>query len=145
MRESWRIAVRDATLLWPKALGYHAPMTPKTPDDPARIAGYHAHIYYDAGSRETAAWLRQVVGERFEAVLGRWHDEPVGPHPISMFQVAFGVEAFAGIVPFLMLNRGGLRILVHPETDNAYRDHAINALWLGEPVKLKLDILPGAR
>jgi len=116
-----------------------------TPNDPARITGYHAHVYYDAPSRAIAEQLRQAVGQRFTAVLGRWHDEPVGPHPISMYQIAFPVEEFARLVPFLMLNRAGLRILVHPESGNAYRDHAIHALWLGEPVTLKLDVLPGER
>jgi len=114
-------------------------------DDPGRIEGYHAHIYYDATSRAAAAQLREEVGERFVAVLGRWHDEAVGPHPISMYQIAFEVEEFPRIVPFLMLNRKGLRILVHPETGNGYRDHAIHALWLGEPVKLNLDFLKGER
>jgi aromatic ring-cleaving dioxygenase len=110
--------------------------------DPATITGYHAHIYYDAANRETAARLRQELGERFEGVVGRWHDEAVGPHPISMYQFAFAVEEFPKIVPFLMLNRGGLRILVHPETGNGYRDHAINSLWLGEPVPLRFDFFP---
>ncbi len=113
--------------------------------DPARIEGYHAHIYYDPQSRGAAERLRNTVAERFTAVIGRWHDEPVGPHPIPMYQIAFAAQEFARLVPFLMLNREGLRILVHPETGNAYRDHAINALWLGEPVKLKLDMLPGER
>jgi len=116
-----------------------------TLQDMSRIAGYHAHVYYDAQSRAIAEQLRLEVSERFTAVLGRWHDEPVGPHPISMYQIAFTAEEFPRIVPFLMLNRAGLRILVHPETGNAYRDHAVHALWLGEPVKLKLDILSGAR
>lgn len=114
-------------------------------DDPARITGYHAHIYYDAQSREAAAQLRREIGERFNAVLGRWHDEPVGPHPISMYQVAFPPDEFPHLVPFLMLNRAGLRVLVHPETGNGYRDHAVHALWLGEPVKLRLDVLRGER
>jgi aromatic ring-cleaving dioxygenase len=113
--------------------------------DRAQIEGYHAHVYYDPDSRGVAERLRNAVGERFAAVMGRWHDAPVGPHPISMYQIAFAAEEFARIVPYLMLNREGLRILVHPETGNAYRDHAINALWLGEPVKLKLDMLPGER
>ena len=113
--------------------------------DPARIEGYHAHVYYDAQSRGAGERLRRAVGERFAAVLGRWHYEPVGPHPISMYQIAFAPEEFSRIVPFLMLNREGLRILVHPETGNGYRDHAINALWLGEPVKLKLEVLSGER
>ncbi len=113
--------------------------------DPSRIGGYHAHVYYDAESRTNAARLRQAVGERFAVVLGRWHDEPVGPHPVSMYQIAFGVEEFPRLVPYLMLNREGLRILVHPESGNAYRDHAVYALWLGEPVTLKFDMLPGER
>jgi DOPA 4,5-dioxygenase len=113
--------------------------------DPALITGYHAHIYYDAQSRETAARLRQAVGEQFATQLGRWHDDAVGPHPISMFQVAFPVSEFPELVPYLMLNRAGLRILVHPETGNGYRDHAIYALWLGEPVPLRLDVLRGER
>jgi DOPA 4,5-dioxygenase len=116
--------------------------------DPARIEGYHAHVYYDpqdAHSRAAAERLRQQVGERFTTVLGRWHDEAVGPHPISMYQIAFAAEEFSRLVPFLMLNRAGLRILVHPNTGNGYRDHAIHALWLGEPVKLKLEVLRGER
>jgi DOPA 4,5-dioxygenase len=117
-----------------------------TQADPGHIEGYHAHVYYDAESRAVAEQLRQQIGARFAtAVLGRWHDEPVGPHPISMYQVAFSVEDFPHIVPFLMLNRAGLRILVHPETGNGYRDHAVHAAWLGEPVPLKLDVLSGER
>jgi aromatic ring-cleaving dioxygenase len=113
--------------------------------DPALITGYHAHIYYDAQSRETAARLRQALGEQFDAQLGRWHDDAVGPHPISMYQVAFAPSEFPRLVPYLMLNRAGLRILVHPETGNGYRDHAIYALWLGEPVPLLLEVLRGER
>ena len=113
--------------------------------DPALITGYHAHIYYDAATRETAARLRQAIGEQFDTQLGRWHDDAVGPHPISMYQVAFPASEFPKVVPWLMLNRQGLRILVHPETGNGYRDHAIYALWLGEPVPLRLDVLRGER
>jgi DOPA 4,5-dioxygenase len=109
--------------------------------DPALIDGYHAHIYYDQASRPTAESLRQALGERFAVYLGRWHDEPVGPHPIPMFEVAFSNADFPRIVPFLMLNRGGLRILVHPQTGDGYEDHATNSLWLGEPVTLRLEIL----
>ena len=58
--------------------------------DPDRIEGYHAHIYYDpATTRAKAERVRQGVGERFETRLGNWHDEPVGPHPVSMYQIAF--------------------------------------------------------
>jgi aromatic ring-cleaving dioxygenase len=113
--------------------------------DPAFITGYHAHIYYDVDSREIAARLRQAIGEQFDTQLGRWHDDAVGPHPISMYQVAFAASEFPKVVPWLMLNRQGLRILVHPETGNGYRDHAVYPLWLGEPVPLRFEVLRGER
>jgi DOPA 4,5-dioxygenase len=110
--------------------------------DPARITGYHAHIYYDpATTRATAARLREAIGERFEARVGSWHDEPVGPHPIAMYQVAFAVTEFPRLVPWLMLNRDGLDVLVHPTTEDAYDDHTIHAMWLGKPLPLRLDVL----
>jgi aromatic ring-cleaving dioxygenase len=109
--------------------------------DAAKIHGYHAHIYYDDGSREIAARLRSAIEQSFEVVMGRWRDEPVGPHPQPMYQVKFEPREFARIVPWLMLNRNGLTILVHPETDDAYLDHAENALWLGQKLSLRLETL----
>ncbi len=109
--------------------------------EPAQIAGYHAHIYYDPASRAKAERLRRGIGERFEARLGSWHDEPVGPHPVSMYQVAFAVEEFPRLVPWLMLNRDGLDVLVHPTTGDSLADHTRHALWLGAPLPLRLDTL----
>lgn len=109
--------------------------------DTARIEGYHAHVYYEAATRPVAERLRQAMGERFAVTLGRWHDQPVGPHPQSMYQVAFAVAEFAPLIPWLMLNRAGLSILVHPRTGNDYEDHARFPLWLGTPLPLLLDVL----
>jgi DOPA 4,5-dioxygenase len=108
---------------------------------PAKIEDYHAHIYYDAGTRDRAAELREDIGSKFTVELGRWHDEPVGPHPQAMYQVKFAPTEFSGILPWLMLNRRGLGILVHPNTGDAYEDHATHALWLGDKLKLRLDVL----
>jgi DOPA 4,5-dioxygenase len=117
-------------------------MPQSRPDtDAARIEGYHAHVYYDPATRPVAERLRAAIGERFSVRLGRWHDQPVGPHPISMYQVAFSVEDFPRLVPWLMLHREGLSVLVHPETGNEYDDHASFASWLGTPVALRLDTL----
>ena len=44
-----------------------------------------------------------------------------------MYQVAFSPEEFARFVPWLMLNRGGLDVLVHPQTGDAYADHTEHA------------------
>ena len=109
--------------------------------DPAIISCYHAHIYYDDASRGAAARIREAIERNFKVEMGRWRDEPVGPHPQPMYQVKFDPEEFARIVPWLMLNRDGLNILVHPETTDAYTDHAVNALWLGEKLPLRLDVL----
>jgi aromatic ring-cleaving dioxygenase len=110
-----------------------------------QIEGYHAHIYYDAETRSVAERLRHEIGERFAVRLGRWHDAPVGPHPGSMYQVAFEVAEFPRLVPWLMLNREELSVLVHPLTGNDYDDHAHFPLWLGTPLPLKLEVLRGAR
>jgi len=111
------------------------------PVDAAKIASYHAHVYYDDRTRVDAAWLRAEIERAFTVTMGRWRDEPVGPHPQSMYQVAFETGEFARLVPWLMLNRRGLVILVHPNTGDAYTDHAVNSLWLGEKLPLRLDFL----
>lgn len=110
--------------------------------DVATINGYHAHVYYtDADTRQRAAELREELEERFTVEMGRWRDEPVGPHPLPMYQVAFETAQFAAIVPWLMLNRRGLTILVHPETGAAVEDHLDHPLWLGEKLDLNADFL----
>ena len=116
---------------------------PERAADPAIIRDYHVHVYYDpATTRATAERLRERVAAAFpQATLGRWHDALVGPHPRSMFQIAFPREMLASFVPWLMLNRDGLAVLVHPETGDAYRDHSEHAAWLGEKLPLNLDVL----
>jgi DOPA 4,5-dioxygenase len=111
--------------------------------DPGAVKGYHAHIYYDpATTRADAARLREGLGAAFPAAtLGSWHDDAVGPHTVAMYQVAFAVEDFARLVPWLMLNRGGLDVLVHPLAGDAYDDHTIYAMWLGDKLPLKLSVL----
>ena len=113
--------------------------------DVTRIGGYHAHVYYgdDDDAREKAARLREKLWDRWpdQVRMGRFRDRPVGPHPLDMYQVEFDAELFPEIVPWLMFNRDGLNILVHPEAGNAWRDHAWYPLWLGESLDLRLDWL----
>jgi len=103
-----------------------------------QIGGYHAHVYYDTDTKKTAARLRRRINARFDTVLGSWHDEPLGPHPLSFYQVAFTPELFAELVPWMALNREGLTILIHPETGDGLADHSDFAMWLGESVTLRL-------
>jgi aromatic ring-cleaving dioxygenase len=117
--------------------------TATAPRPIAEIASYHAHIYYDPlTTKPLADRLRLWIGERFSVQLGRWHDAQVGPHGASMYQVAFAKEVFATLVPWLMLNHGGLSILVHPNTVNPKRDHVVDPFWIGARLPIHDDKLP---
>jgi len=105
--------------------------------DAGAIKGYHAHIYYNPQTKADAARLREGIGAAFPAaILGSWHDEAVGPHTVSMYQVAFAAADLPRLVPWLMLNHAGLDVLIHPQTGNAYEDHTAHALWLGTKLPL---------
>ena len=109
------------------------------------IEDFHAHIYYQPGVTEpAAARLRAGVAAAFpSARLGRWHAIPVGPHTQAMFQIAFPVDLFAELAPWLMLNRDGLTVLLHPETGDDLADHTTHAAWLGEKLALRLEAFGG--
>ncbi len=115
---------------------------PEQPKDVGSIADYHAHIYYDPTSKDRAALLRRWVEERFTARMGSWHDGPVGPHVQAMYQIAFATDLFPSLVPFLMLNRMGLTILVHPQSGRPRDDHTLHAIWMGEVLPVKTEVLP---
>ena len=108
---------------------------------PIHVTGYHAHVYYDSARRPVAARLRETILSKFVVEPGAFSDEPIGPHPTPQFNIIFKAPEFQQIVPWLMLNREGLDVLVHPLTDSSYDDHSKNALWLGAPVPLRLERL----
>jgi aromatic ring-cleaving dioxygenase len=111
--------------------------------DAAAIEGWHAHIYYDPATRPVAEAIREGIAAAFPAaVLGRWHDAPVGPHTRAMYQVAFAPALLPEVLPWLMLNRRGLAVLVHPETGHPLADHTRHAAWLGEMLPLVTSVLP---
>jgi aromatic ring-cleaving dioxygenase len=96
-------------------------LSKKTMDRPP-VAQFHAHVYYDpATTRSRAERLRErVVGAFSQAKLGRWHDELVGPHPKSVFQIAFPAEIFGA--------------------GDDLTDHSTHAAWLGAPLTLRLGV-----
>ena len=104
-----------------------------------KIDGYHAHVYYDAGTRPRAERLRDEIAATLGVEVRALSDEPRGPHPVPQFRFTFTAAQFDNVVPWLMLHREGLDVLVHPLTDNSYDDHSRYAVWLGNPVALKLN------
>jgi aromatic ring-cleaving dioxygenase len=120
-------------------------MTERTAQSVGNL-GYHAHIYYDPEkTRVVAERVSAAVGEKFRVEIEGFRDEPRGPHPISNVLVIFKPDQFKDVVPYLMLNRDGLDVLVHPLTTDAVEDHRGYAIWLGNPVPLKLHTLPHGR
>ena len=57
------------------------------PQQHERDQNYHAHVYYDAATRERAHALCDAAGETFGIKVGRMHDNPVGPHPRGSCQL----------------------------------------------------------
>lgn len=113
---------------------------PSSPAGTRAIASYHAHVYFrGAAEREHALRVRDWIGERFSVQLGRIHDQPIGPHPVPMYQVAFAREVFSAFVSWLMLNHGELSVLIHPNTARERTDHLVHALWLGERLQIRPD------
>jgi len=49
-----------------------------------------------------------------------------------MYPVAFSPLEFARFVPWPMVNRRGLTVLIHPNTGRPRPDHLNHAMWLGE-------------
>ena len=107
------------------------------------IQSYHAHIYFaGAAQRRIAESLRAEIAKRFSVRIGRWHEQPIGPHTRPMYQLAFLPQEFARLVPWLMINRGDLAILIHPNTGRPKADHLTHALWLGEVLEIDAAPLP---
>lgn len=109
----------------------------KMKTETANIKSYHAHVYYDPATKAAAARVREGLS-RFNVQLGSWHDELVGPHLKPMYQVVFNTEEFGKVVPWLMLHREGLDILVHPSTGDGKGDHLDRSLWLGTKLGVNL-------
>jgi DOPA 4,5-dioxygenase len=104
--------------------------------------GYHAHVYYDpAETKPKAERLCAALGGKYPVEFGGFRDGPVGPHPVANVQIIFTPAQFHEVVPWLMLNRDGLDVLIHPLTEDSVDDHSRYAMWLGNPVPLRLDTL----
>jgi aromatic ring-cleaving dioxygenase len=110
---------------------------------PENLHGYHVHIYFDDTTKARAIELHDTLVGQFKAQPSRPQFIGIaGPHPIPQMQAIFPKDAFtADVVPWLMFNRQGLDILIHPLTDDEVEDHTAHAVWLGKPVELLTDKL----
>lgn len=108
--------------------------------DTSAIESWHAHIYFDSTSRDAAWAFREQIEAHWggKLLIGRFHERPVGPHPMWSFQLEFTQAQCADVVGWLTLNHGALDIFMHPNTGNALRDHRDAAVWIGHSYELVL-------
>ncbi|GAA5919324.1 hypothetical protein JCM6882_002776 [Rhodosporidiobolus microsporus] len=102
------------------------------------------HIYYSSPRQtEHARKLHERIRREFpELRVYRLWEQPVGPHPVPMFEVnTFTPAQFGAFFGFLVAYRGDLSILIHPNTDNELADHTTKATWMGPPYPLNVEPL----
>ncbi|KAJ5886694.1 uncharacterized protein N7473_009368 [Penicillium subrubescens] len=113
-----------------------------------RRGGFDIHIYHfqtnpDQVAYAKALWER-IRREFPELRIYAFFDKPIGPHPVAMFEVnLFTPAQFGAFIPWLVINRGPLSALVHPNTvddEEEERNHTQRATWLGERIPLDLRV-----
>ncbi|MCJ1354944.1 MAG: hypothetical protein MMC33_004934 [Icmadophila ericetorum] len=107
--------------------------------------GFDVHIYYFQENKEQVKFadeLWQRIRTEFpELRIYRVWDKPVGPHPTAMFEVdIMSPTEFGAFIPWLVINRGPLSALVHPNTSDPRRDHSQRATWLGDRLPLDMSL-----
>ena len=104
------------------------------------ITGYHAHLYFDENSLEIARRVAESIASKFDLQVGRFHEKNVGPHPRWSVQISIERNKFGRCIPWLMKNRDGLTVFIHPITGDDLMDHTDHAVWMGEFLELNLEI-----
>lgn len=116
------------------------------------VRSYDFHIYYTPDSRSIAINLKNLIFEHFPQEINSDElilkvlksDNITGPHDLPFFEI--DVESpllFAKFFSFAQLNHSGLSILVHPNSNDVYKDHTTHATFIGDRVGLKEDSLKG--
>jgi DOPA 4,5-dioxygenase len=114
-----------------------------------RVWLFHSHTYFDHESPERVAEARafmELVRRTFSTTphveVHSFVPFPAGPHPRASFEVLFTREVFTEHVSWLMFERPPtLSILIHPLTRAQTHDHTTRALWLGDQLDVRRDIL----
>lgn len=109
--------------------------------DISTITGWHAHVYFEADQIDHARTVCEAVRDRYGIAMGRMHPAAVGPHPTGSCQLTVPPDRFAEVMGWLALNRDGLTVFSHAETDDPLADHLEHVLWLGESRPLRVAVL----
>lgn len=96
--------------------------------------GFDIHIYFQQTNPDEVSFAKELherIRREFpELRIYPLFERPVGPHPVGMFEVnVFTPSQFGAFVSWLVVERGGLSVLVHPNTGDDLRDHTQRATW----------------
>ncbi len=107
---------------------------------------FHFHLYFSADTRASAMAIRERLSSvaEFEYDLPPVRERPVGPHRFPIWSIWVDRANFAAAALWMMHNHGQHSVLVHPNIDDGLKDHTDHAMWLGEPVPLKLEMFRDA-
>lgn len=110
---------------------------------------FDIHFYFDDKTIESALKIRKDMSREFNGF--KFYEpqfEKVGPHPLPMWEAHFSKaynknspDELGRAIIWLMKNRKQHSVLIHPNTNDALKDHSVNAIWLGEKLNLNLDII----
>jgi len=94
------------------------------------------HIYYMPSDPEESTYAKELYErirrEFSELPVYQFWDRPVGPHTTGMFEVdTLSPHQTGALFSWLAIHRGPCDVLVHPNTEDALRDHTELATWMG--------------
>ncbi|GAB7324649.1 hypothetical protein MBLNU13_g08528t1 [Cladosporium sp. NU13] len=126
-----------------KSSAYNSFPSPITNDT---RGGFDVHIYFQQTSTTQTQYAKELherIRREFpELRIYPVFERPIGPHPIGMFEVnVFSPEQFGAFVSWLVVWRGPLSALIHPNTGDDVRDHSQRATWMGQPFPLDIGML----
>ena len=101
---------------------------------------YHAHIYWRTDQEKDRALSFRNYLQDAGCTLGRVWNQPIGPHPLPMYQALYDSSNKELVESFLISHRVTNTVLLHESINDDLRDHTDGARWLGDPLELKLEI-----
>lgn len=114
--------------------------TNKTPFD--------IHLYFTKDTYESALKVRENMSKAFPKMT--FYDPvpyPIGPHPLPMWEAHFSNiindgtdEELGRILIWLIQNRNGHSVIIHPNTQDMRRDHSTDAIWIGTQLTMNMKI-----
>lgn len=97
---------------------------------------FHVHIYFEAKDIALARTLAEAARKLDMFEIVKFHDQPVGPHPASMFEMHFKEPCYRGVLEWVKNNRGPFTAMIHQDTGDDYKDHTDHIQWIGKQLPL---------